>query len=207
MNRFRPLLAALAVSAMLSATPASSGVPDPTSSTAAPVLLVCPQGDAVFRVVSRDFANNTRAGDVVMLDFGACPTFAPCADQTGAPYTLDLVHHRIWESTDSHGIADFPIRLGGTCPDSLVTVYDEGVPLARRSVVSPDQNGDGAVDAADLALLQAKLGTSAPTGDFDGDGIVTSADIALLQQHMGHVCQAATPVRPASWGRLKMLYR
>jgi hypothetical protein len=113
----------------------------------------------------------------------------------------------VFASTNLLGVAELPIRLGGVCPDSLVAVYDEGVLLGRRSVVSPDQNGDEIVDAADLALLQAKLGLADPTGDFDGDGIVTAADVTLLQAHMGHACSAATPARPTSWGRLKLIYR
>lgn len=52
--------------------------------------------------------------------------------------------------------------------------------LARFEVPSPaDLSGDGAVDAADLAILLGNWG-SAGAGDLDGDGVVGSADLAIL---------------------------
>jgi len=42
-----------------------------------------------------------------------------------------------------------------------------------------DLNGDGIVNAADLAILLGAWGTSGP-GDFNGDGIVNAADLATL---------------------------
>ncbi len=43
-----------------------------------------------------------------------------------------------------------------------------------------DLNGDGAVNASDLASLIASFGSEAPEHDLDGDGRVTSADLAIL---------------------------
>ncbi|MDZ4830104.1 MAG: CHRD domain-containing protein [Phycisphaerae bacterium] len=51
-----------------------------------------------------------------------------------------------------------------------------GVPLP---FVLGDLNCDGAVDAADLAVLLGAWGTSGP-GDLNGDGTVDAADLALL---------------------------
>ncbi len=173
----------------------------------------------MFRVEVRDFANNPKAGVSVALVFGKpgftpvygpCPAFPPCPGGPGSPipaYVVDVPNRRITQNADQHGIAEFSIRMGGTCPDSLVGVYADGVPLAVRALVSPDQSGDLIVDSTDLALLQAKVGTTDLTGDFDGDGIVTAADVALLQAHMGHSCGVATPTVPRTWGRLQLLYR
>ncbi|MFO0826665.1 MAG: hypothetical protein U0572_00820 [Phycisphaerales bacterium] len=48
------------------------------------------------------------------------------------------------------------------------------------TVANPaDLNGDGNVDAADLAVLLGAWGTSGP-GDLNGDGAVDAADLALL---------------------------
>ena len=204
------LLAGLLALVGARSVPASWGVAlPPPVSTVDPVLVVCPEGDAVFRLVARDWADNPTAGAEVVLTFGSCPAFEPCPAVPGVavPYRIDIPNRRIVQTADSRGVAEFRIPMGGTCPDSLVTVYCDGVFFAQRSVVSPDQNGDLVVDAANLALLQSKLGHADPTGDFDGDGIVTAADVDSLQAHRGDVCSAATPVTPSTWGRLKLRYR
>ncbi len=50
---------------------------------------------------------------------------------------------------------------------------------ARCSVVG-DLNGDGAADAADLAILLGAWGTADAAADLDGDGSVSAADLGLL---------------------------
>ncbi|MFO0828132.1 MAG: hypothetical protein U0572_08275 [Phycisphaerales bacterium] len=45
---------------------------------------------------------------------------------------------------------------------------------------SPDLNGDGAVDARDLAVLLGAWGTAGPVGDLNIDGVVNDADMAIL---------------------------
>jgi hypothetical protein len=50
---------------------------------------------------------------------------------------------------------------------------------AAAILAQGDLNGDGAVDAADLAILLGAWGTSGP-GDLDGDGVVDAADLAIL---------------------------
>lgn len=54
---------------------------------------------------------------------------------------------------------------------------------AFRRVPAPtfgDLNGDGHVDAADLAILLGSWGASGAAADLDGDGVVGAADLALL---------------------------
>jgi len=53
----------------------------------------------------------------------------------------------------------------------------------RCSVCPTDINADGVRDGADLTLLLAGFGTSAP--DLDGDGTVTGSDLALLINDWG----------------------
>jgi hypothetical protein len=209
MLRVRSLLTGMVLAVATQAPSAAADVPDPNHSSVDRVLSVCPEGDLVFTVVARGFAGTPKAGVVVQLVFGPCGAFPVCPDQPGSPtpYYVDRVNRYIQGTTNAIGVVQFPIRMGGTCPDSLVAIYGDGILFAHRSLVSPDQNGDLGVDAADLTLLEAKLGGTDPTGDFDGDGIVTAADVAAFQTHLGHVCPVSTRARPATWGRLKLLYR
>jgi len=64
------------------------------------------------------------------------------------------------------------------------------------------------VSAEDHALADAKVGSTDPTADFDGDGTVTAADLDILSAHLGHhATETSTPVKPMSWGTIKLLYR
>ena len=50
--------------------------------------------------------------------------------------------------------------------------------LTVRTTFSPDFDGDGLVNAADLAIYLGLWGT--PDGDLNGDGLSNSADLAIL---------------------------
>lgn len=201
------MLLSLAAIAVPSA--ASADIPSAARSSVDPCVVLCPAGDLALHVIVRNAADIPQPGSVVDLEFSACPEFHLCTPLGGEPYThlsgpgFDLVR----TTANGQGAAMLPVRAGGGCPAGLARVYADGVPLALRAIASPDQNGDGIVQALDATLLQSKIGTSDPTGDFDGDGMVTSADLAILNAHVGHACALPTPVRPNTWGRLKMLYR
>lgn len=79
--------------------------------------------------------------------------------------------------------ADFSVSLPPVPPPliaSAVVQSSGGVTsLQVRIVLSPDLNGDGKVDGADLGALLALWGTSGPA-DLNGDGIVDGADLGLL---------------------------
>ena len=84
----------------------------------------------------------------------------------------------------------------------------DGVILATPTTfLSPDQDGNLVVDGADMALVEAKLGTHDPTADFDFDGTVTEADRGIAQAHYGHLASGngPVPVLAGTWGRLKTL--
>jgi hypothetical protein len=54
-----------------------------------------------------------------------------------------------------------------------------------------DLNGDGQVDLADLGILLADFGCTAPgpcPGDIDGDGDTDLADLGILLANFGEVC-------------------
>ncbi len=109
------------------------------------------------------------------------------------------------------GVADFPLRAGGTCSGGSIKVHAGGAPLATRTAVaSPDQNGDAVVNATDNAILGVKLaGPYDPTADFNCSGALEAGDQAILTVHGGggHGCSVVVPVWPGTWGRLKILYR
>jgi hypothetical protein len=204
--KFALLLSLAAIAVPIAA---SADIPSPARSSVDPCVVLCPAGDLALHVIVRNAADIPQPGSVVDLEFSACPEFHLCAPLGGEPYThlsgsgFDLVR----TTANGQGAAVLPVRAGGGCPAGLARVYADGVPLALRAIASPDQNGDGIVQALDATLLQSKIGTTDPTGDFDCDGMVTSADVAILNAHMGHACAQPTPVRPDTWGRLKMLYR
>ncbi len=72
----------------------------------------------------------------------------------------------------------------------------DGSPHATATVtlrkLIGDVNGDGKVDAADLALVNKNIGQTAPggasgpwTSDVNADGKVDAADVALVNQYLG----------------------
>jgi len=92
---------------------------------------------------------------------------------------------------DAIGCAGFsstlvvPVVSGGTY---LIRVggYDDDFGTGTLKLTcgfgfaSPDLNGDGVVNGADLGGLLVLWGTSDSAGDFDGDGIVGGADLGFL---------------------------
>jgi hypothetical protein len=54
-----------------------------------------------------------------------------------------------------------------------------------ETAVSGDINGDGAVDASDLAILLGAWGSADPASDLNGDGSVDASDLAILLGNWG----------------------
>ena len=73
-----------------------------------------------------------------------------------------------------------------------VEVTSRWVSVSGEGETDPDEetsldvNGDGVIDAADVAFVAARLGQSGNTAaDVDGDGIVTVADVTLVSEAIG----------------------
>ena len=186
-----------AVLGALSARIAEASVIDPAQSDVPACLVACPAGDVVNDFVMRDFVRNARAGALVTPDFCGCPDFH-LVPGGSPPYWVEPSGCEITNYTDMQGLARFPIQGAGACADFPIYIYGWtwGGPLQRRSIASVDLNGDLIVDAADVALVESKLGTSDRSGDFDCDSTVTSADVAFVNQHMhhhGHLIPTAVP--------------
>ena len=74
-------------------------------------------------------------------------------------------------------ILNIPWNGPGTdCSDADADGYADLCPRPA----SPDINGDGVVDASDLAMLLNAWGTAFPKADLDYDGSVGGADLAIL---------------------------
>jgi len=176
----------------------------------APVL-ACPAGDMVFAVTVHGIMDNPLAMIDLVVSFEACPTvrFPPGLGDEGYQFYPDALSPVFLMTTlDGLGRAMLRIRAGGACPTGTVGLFVAGRLLATRALASPDQDGNFAVGADDVALAQSKLGSADPTADFDGDGTVTPADLDILSGHLGHHAPGmATPVASRTWGTLKLLYR
>ncbi|MFO0827363.1 MAG: hypothetical protein U0572_04365 [Phycisphaerales bacterium] len=72
------------------------------------------------------------------------------------------------------------LTLTGTDSTGLSTVRQVQVTVTARTVRSADLNGDGIVDAADLAVLLGAWGTGGSPADLDLDGTVGGGDLAIL---------------------------
>lgn len=208
------LVAALVLALLLAfvcALPASAGVPSAPNSTMPAALAPCPYGDVVLHFVIRDLANNPLNGAFVTLDFSNCPGAFVCPITPLDPYTLDPVGRRINQVTDTQGVADIPLRVGGTGASGTVVAYANGVLLRSYALASPDQDGDGYVVSVignDDPLFAAKLGGSDPTADFDGDGDVDLDDQQYFFQHHSHSCSGfVDPTTRHTWGQVKQIYR
>jgi len=203
------LLAAAGLAALcLGEPPAWAGIPDPSASTVPARLFLCPAGDSVFVVIPRHLNGDPWAEGAVWVDLCGCSQVRLSLARAQG-YTLDAAGCVATEQPPADAIDRFPLAGGGLCPGGSFRVYAGGVLLAIRTVVaSPDQNGDLIVDSTDVALARSKLGTADPGADLDGDGIVTEADVALLSAHLGHASpDHQTPALPATWGRIKLLYK
>ncbi len=200
----------VALAIALTAAPAgsaSAGIPSAQMSSVDPVLAFCPAGDLSFSVIVRRVSSTPVVNSGVWLDF--CSATGWRMDPWAQPTNVALISGgcgaRIY--SDVTGTASFALKAGGLTAPNAVGIYADGVPFGFRTLVSPDQNGDLRVDASDESLLATKIGSVDPTGDLDGDGAVTAADRALLRLHLGHAESQATAAAASTWGRLKAMYR
>lgn len=63
----------------------------------------------------------------------------------------------------------------------VATIVIDGV----RAAVPGDVNGDGAVDAFDLAAVLSSWGSTGGPGDVNGDGVIDAADLAIVLSNWG----------------------
>jgi hypothetical protein len=149
-------------------------------------------------------------GTLTTLGLCGCPGVVLADPQPGDLYWIDQSCIATADIQTLFGDSDFALRAGGICSGATIEVRSGGVLVAvRTSFASPDQDGSQVVDVHDRDLLTAKiaLGAYDPTGDLDGNGALDGADLAMLEVHLGHTSLQPVPVAASSWGRIKTLYR
>lgn len=198
-----PLLAAAV--AFAPPSHAITGVPSPANSTVPPCILAVPAGPPIVDVVVRDISNLPIQGSLVVLDLSSCADLVLCPDlpPPGSPH---LAPAPVSTTTDASGVAHFSLRGGGSCLPGA-PVFADGVLLGTVRIVSPDQDGNGAVDGADQALLLSRIAVNDPRADLDCNGSAGGSDVALFTAYLGAVCAGPTSTRSRSWGRVKQIYR
>jgi hypothetical protein len=188
----------------------AAGIPSPSQSFVTRPMVACPAGDVGFTTIMRTLLNNPISNADVTVEMCSSVTIPTVMGDEGydVAFFPNTTTPYLKKMTGVNGEADFAIRAGGACPDQGVKIYGNGQIVALRALASPDQDGNLSVGPEDVAIANAKLGTSDPTADFDGDGTVTAADLAILSAHLGHHAPGmATPVASRTWGTLKLLYR
>jgi hypothetical protein len=202
----RLLVPALACAALALANDARASVPLPWQSTIDPRVVLCPAGDVAFHVIPRR-GNLPVPGAQLTVDF--CQATGWAFDPAGQPASILFFGPPCSPSVyaDASGLASMALEAGGTTADSTLYLYVDGVFFGRRFLASPDQNGDLLVNAADEAILLAKLGSNDLSADFDADGVVTEADHQFQRAHLGHAAEQPTATSAHSWGRLKIAHR
>ncbi len=212
-----PVLRRVATPAMpllvlcLFATAALAGIPDPRFSIVPNCFGICPAGDETSSVTVRDVNNSGVAAATVVLDFSACPlaVVALCGD-CAEPSGYNPVTHQILRVTDANGVVAFHLCGSIYCPSGAarwVQVSANGVVLQNSTFITPDLDGDGDVDAQDVAIVTAAAGTGLAQANEDCAGPIDAADVAVVNAHLGHHCSGVVPVLPSTWGTVKAVYR
>ncbi len=170
---------------------------------ASPLWMTIGPDDSIYvsdevGIVKR-YASNGTLLDPLVANFGgfAAIDFAP-----GGPFGVGLYGLRRSDGTlfrvlpggelQSVG-SGFPTGtavsdiLFGACGELYVSIQSqdkilvvEGPDCACGEVQGPDVNGDGAVNASDLATLLGAWGTDDCESDVTGDGVVNALDLAVL---------------------------
>ncbi|MCA9286009.1 MAG: hypothetical protein KDA22_12370, partial [Phycisphaerales bacterium] len=120
--------------------------------------------------------NYTIPADWLKFEFGPSTpvtfqwvTYYDASDEAG--------ESRIWGGIHPP-VDDIPGRIAGD--EVGKRVVERVKALYSGEYLSPDINGDGVVDGADLGLLLGQWGSNGGFGDLNGDGLVDGADLGLL---------------------------
>jgi 1,4-alpha-glucan branching enzyme len=94
-------------------------------------------------------------------------------------FDLDASTSTPWDGLPASGILDIGAY---TC-----VIFSQGNPPPPTN--ASDVNGDGRVDAADLAMLLGAWGTANAAADIDNNGTVNGADLSALLGQWGWTAQ------------------
>jgi hypothetical protein len=175
------------IAAIPLAAPARADIGLPRRAHVDSCIITCPAADSVLTVSVRDYWGYPVSNADALISFSQCPGVSLPPPPPGIPYIVDAIARTVLRVTNNYGRADFPLASGGVCSGGPVKIWVSGQLIKTWSAVASfDQNGDLAVDAVDLALIEAKLGTADQTADFNCDSVVTDADVAIATGHLGH---------------------
>jgi hypothetical protein len=118
---------------------------------------------------------------------------AALAWHPGQPHPIIPRQH-----TDPQGRVTYSILGGGCSSAGWVYIMIDGVALwGVQGAKSPDVNGDCLVGQDDLTYVESKTGTSDFCADLDGSGAVDRADVAIVQATLGDLCSHLVGLDPA----------
>ncbi len=208
-SRYFVAIAAIVAFVLVAPGMSSAGIPSAGNSTLPTSFVGSPDGLIVSAVIVRDIANNPIRMSYVTLDFSNCAGFNPCPMACTSCTTVPA-NKTISLFTDAAGSARFDLRMAASgCPNqfNMLRAYADGVLLGNPVFASLDQDGDLSVTPADVAMVQALVGSNDLRADFDGDYAVTPSDVAIAQAHLGATCTIPSAAQKSSWGSLKSIYR
>ena len=194
MSRIRVTAILLVTLCLSLAAQAMAKIPDPANSVVPDLITLVgcgasgtPDPLGAFTVVVRDYGGMPHAGQVVVLDFQACPDLRVCAEQSDPNVLVDCASRTVRTFTDSDGRVTLRV-IGcatntGASPGSIgpsLDVYADGVFLKVVRVAALDQNGSGGVNAGDLSLFLSDYfsGQSFARSDYNGDGTLGANDLS-----------------------------
>lgn len=188
------VLAAWSASAAEGATSCGCQAAGPSGT---PTVLVCPQGDgpsladagAVITLVYTDTEGTPVPGLGPATLVGGCSGgIALCGPHLTSDGVTDATGTTTVSGVIAAGGRDVEIQWSvGNIPEPLCLLQ-----FAVVNLVSPDINGDLAVDVVDFSIF-ANGYSSPPKAydarlDYNGDAAVDLLDFALFAQHFGHRC-------------------
>lgn len=157
--------------------PCPSGQPFCDSVVTDPCLLVCPLGDATFRVIAKDSCGNPICDTNIWIDMPPCAQPCPASSPDWPRVYAD--------SCDAaSGVHFFNIAadIPGCFTGCDAFLFVNGVLCRPLPTNYLDHDGDRCVTAADF-------GTGAACEDFNCDGVAADpADAAIHAAHLGHCC-------------------
>jgi len=116
------------------------------------------------------------------------------SEALGDDLTLQFTTDYLYLDAAVDGDGRFSVRIpGGGCSQAgTAQAYCFWGPIAPEpqfhGAKSPDVDGDCIVTDADLAYVEAQLGTDDYCADLDGSGVVDPADVAIVELTHGDVC-------------------
>jgi hypothetical protein len=181
-RKYKVLVSVLILGSILAANVASAQCGDPANSRFPNHIVLCPSGDLSVMGQVLDVNGNPCVASTIHLLFQA-PAILQLWSHPADPFPLYTA------TTNLAGTVMFNPRVGGCAMGGSVIYYDpSGVVLGTSQTVnSPDINGDGVVNLADIPLFTAAyFGGYSPCCDFNMDGVLNLLDIGYLSQHYGH---------------------